>query len=373
MIVIWLTIIGILQEVSNQSNEQYMQRCLQLAANGLGHTAPNPLVGCVIVHQGKIIGEGYHQRYGEAHAEVNAIRSVANQELLKQSTLYVNLEPCAHHGKTPPCSDLIIDKKIPRVVIGSKDIHSIVSGKGIEKLTNAGVDVKVDVLVNECYELNKRFFTYHKHKRPYIILKWAQTKDGFIDKERNTLDKGINWITGSATKRLVHLWRAQEAAILVGTNTVRNDNPSLTVREVEGENPIRIVIDKNLSLKNDFNIFNRDAKTIVFNSLREEIINPQLSYCKLDFDGTQLSQLLNHLYKQEIQSVIIEGGAFTLNQFITQNLWDEARVLTGNVSFGKGLKAPAISAQQFDQINIGNDSLRTYNNPTAGQPNSTFS
>jgi len=339
-----------------------MQRCLQLAENGLGQTAPNPLVGCVIVHNGKIIGEGYHQRFGEAHAEVNAFRSVMNQDLLKESTLYVNLEPCAHYGKTPPCSDLIIEKNIPRVVIGNIDIHSSVSGKGIKKLQSAGVDVTVSVLENECTELNKRFFTYYKYKRPYIILKWAQTKDGFIDKERINDEKGINWITSPDTKRLVHLWRSQEQAILVGKNTVINDNPALTVREVAGKNPVRLVVDKNLSLNEHFNIFNNEAQTIVFNRLKSEVENQQPKLIQLSFDGTELNQLLHHLYEQRIQSVIVEGGAYTLNQFISSNLWDEARVLTGNVSFESGLKAPALRGKVSEEMILDTDILKLYYN-----------
>lgn len=349
----------------NDIDIYFMQRCLQLAENGLGNTSPNPLVGCVIVHQNRIIGEGFHRQYGEAHAEVNAIRSVANQDLLSESTLYVNLEPCAHHGKTPPCCDLIIEKKIPRVVIGSKDIHSLVAGRGIERLQTAGVDVKVGVLEKECWNLNKRFFTYHLYKRPYIILKWARSGDGFLDRDREANELGVNWITSESTKRLVHLWRSQEDAILVGRNTVSVDNPSLTVREVIGKNPIRIVIDRQLSLRGDYNIFNEDAQTIIFNEKKNEVVSENLRHIKIAFDGTELQQLLHHLYEMNVQSIIIEGGAYTLNQFIEKNLWDEARVLTGNVLFNSGLNAPIIHQNSREVKQLETDKLELFYNSSA--------
>lgn len=324
--------------------EFYMQRCLQLAMNGIGHTAPNPLVGCVIVHNDKIIGEGYHRQFGKAHAEVNAIDAVDNKTLLQESTLYVNLEPCAHHGKTPPCADLIIEKRIPQVVIGTKDPHSVVAGKGIEKMQKAGIEVKVNVLRQECQFINRRFFTYHHFQRPYIILKWAQTKDGFIDKIRKPEESGVNWITGETSKRLVHQWRAKESAILVGKTTVVNDNPTLTVREVVGKNPLRVVIDRDCSIPSSSNVFNHEANTIVFNSKKNERVNQHLEYFKIEFDGTQLGTILHELYERKIQSILIEGGAYTLNAFIEQNLWDEARLFVGDVSFENGLLAPILKA-----------------------------
>jgi len=339
-----------------------MQRCLELASNGLGHTSTNPLVGCVIVYKGKIIGEGFHRKYGEAHAEVNAIRSVVNQDLFTESTLYVNLEPCAHHGKTPPCSDLIIEKKIPRVVIGSKDIHSLVAGRGIKRLQDAGVEVTVGVLEQVCWDLNKRFFTYHQFKRPYVILKWAQSKDGFLDRDREENETGVNWITSESTKHLVHLWRSQEDAILVGRKTVEIDNPALTVRDVIGKNPLRIVIDKQLSLHHDYNIFSTEARTIVFNEKTNEVVSENLQHIKINFDGSELQQLLHHLYENNIQSIIIEGGAFTLHQFIEQNLWDEARVLTGDVFFNSGLKAPTIRSNANEVRQLDTDKLEVFYN-----------
>lgn len=345
---------------SPAEHDDYMQRCIQLARGGLGLTAPNPLVGCVLVADGKIIGEGYHQHYGEAHAEVNAIHHVKDKSLLKDATLYVNLEPCAHHGKTPPCSDFIISQGIPRVVIGSRDPHSLVAGKGIDKLIRAGIEVTVGVLEKECYELNKRFFTYHEKQRPYIILKWAQTQDGFIDKVRNEENVGINWITGPDTQRLVHLWRSQEDAILVGANTVRNDNPSLTVREVKGKQPWRLVIDKQLALGHELNVFNSHARTTVFNALKTHQVNEHLDLVQLNFDGTELRQLLQYLYEHEVQSIIIEGGAYTLQQLLAQGLWDEARVLTGKVKFENGLAAPLLHLAPDAQFFLGDDTLHIY-------------
>lgn len=345
---------------SPTEHDVYMQRCIQLAMGGLGHVAPNPLVGCVIVANGKIIGEGYHQHYGEAHAEVNAIHHVQDKALLQHATLYVNLEPCAHHGKTPPCSEYIISQGIPRVVIGSRDPYSLVAGKGIEKLQAAGVDVTVGILEKECYALNKRFFTYHEQQRPYIILKWAQTQDGFIDGVRYEGNVGVNWITTPDTQRLVHLWRSQEEAILVGKNTVHNDDPSLTVRAVQGNHPLRFIIDKNLELNPRSNVFDGSVPTTVFNAQRDETIKEHLRFVKLNFDGTVLHQIMKHLYECDVQSIIIEGGAYTINQFLDQHLWDEARVLTGKVNFEQGLKAPFINATPSFNKDLGRDTLDIY-------------
>jgi diaminohydroxyphosphoribosylaminopyrimidine deaminase/5-amino-6-(5-phosphoribosylamino)uracil reductase len=345
---------------SPTEHDVYMQRCIQLAMGGQGLTAPNPLVGCVIVANGRIIGEGYHQHYGEAHAEVNAIHHVKDKSLLKEATLYVNLEPCAHHGKTPPCSEYIISQGITRVVIGSRDPHSLVAGKGIEKLQNAGVAVTVGVLEKECYELNKRFFTYHEQQRPYIILKWAQTQDGFIDRVRTENRAGINWITGAETKRTVHLWRSQEGAILVGKNTVLNDDPSLTVRAVQGNHPLRFVIDKNLEVNPRATVFDGKVPTTVFNAIKTQKVKENLNRVQLNFDGTELHQIMQYLYEHEVQSIIIEGGAFTLQQFIEQGLWDEARVLTGKVKFENGLAAPVLHQTPNAQSTIGEDILHIY-------------
>lgn len=347
-------------------DEKYMLRCLELAKQGLGNVAPNPMVGCLIVHQNNIIGEGYHQQYGEAHAEVNAINSVTDKNLLSESTLYVNLEPCAHYGKTPPCSDLIIKNKIPKVIVGCIDSFSEVSGKGIQKMKNAGIEVIVGILEKESREINKRFFTFHEKKRPYIILKWAQTQDGFIDIDRSfdsaQDDKEINnWITNSYSKKLVHQWRSKEAAIMIGTNTAINDNPKLTVREMEGKNPIRVILDLNLRLPDHLHIFDQSVLTLIINHKKTEK-NNNIEYVRINKSENPLPELLNELYKREIQSVIIEGGAQLLTAFLKQNLWDEARVFTGNKNFKRGLKAPSITIDSLNTIAFDGDVLNTYIN-----------
>jgi diaminohydroxyphosphoribosylaminopyrimidine deaminase/5-amino-6-(5-phosphoribosylamino)uracil reductase len=329
-------------------HEYFMQRCLQLASQGMGRVAPNPMVGAVIVFEDIIIGEGYHQEFGKAHAEVNAITSVKDQELLKHATIYVNLEPCAHHGKTPPCADLIVEKGIPRVVIGCTDSFAKVAGKGIQHLKQNGVEVITDVLHDEAREFNKRFFTFHENKRPYVVLKWAQSKDGFIDRIRNG-EKGVHWITGKKEQRLVHQWRSEESAILVGKNTVLNDDPSLTVREVSGRNPLRIVIDSQGSLPLSYRIFNDEAPTLQYNSLLEETVNQHHTRVKIPFDDKVVAHILNNLHQREIQSLIVEGGAQTLQHFLDAGLWDEARIFEGDAEFGQGLKAPVVGnlAWQF--------------------------
>lgn len=316
----------------------FMQRCLDLALLGIGDVAPNPMVGCVIVHEGLIIGEGYHQKYGEPHAEVNAIRSVKDQDKLIESTLYVSLEPCAHFGKTPPCCDLIIEKRIPRVVVGMVDPFAKVAGKGIERMRQAGIEVIVGLLEPECRELNRRFFTFHEQKRPYILLKWAQTLDGFIDTDR-TETQHPSWITNSLAKRLVHKQRSEESAILVGTNTAVYDNPSLTVREWTGNQPIRIVIDRTARLDTNLHIFDGAVPTIVFTA-EDKQDQQNLNYVRLDFNHDILPQLLSELYKRNILSLIVEGGSQLLGSFLRIGLWDEAFVYTGNQFFGKGVEAP---------------------------------
>lgn len=313
-----------------------MQRCLQLAQNGLGTTYPNPLVGSVIVHNQKIIGEGWHKKAGEPHAEIVAINSVKNKELLKEATLYVNLEPCSHFGKTPPCSHRIVELGIPKVVIGCRDYASHVNGKGIEYLKSHKVEVIEGVLEKEATELNKRFFTFHQKKRPYIILKWAETKNGFFAPKNNEQ----KWITNTYTKQLVHKWRTEEQAILIGKNTAKIDNPQLNARLWKGNNPTKVIIDKNLELPLDLNIFN-NGKTLIFNSLKKETVN-NLQFIQINFEENMLPELLHQLHENNIQSIIIEGGAFTLNQFIQQNLWDEARILVGNTSWKDGIKAPEL-------------------------------
>ena len=321
----------------------FMQRCLDLAILGMGDVAPNPMVGCVIVHDGIIIGEGYHQKFGQPHAEVNAIRSVKNQELLAQSTLYVSLEPCTHFGKTPPCSDLIIENRIPRVVIGTIDPFAKVAGKGIERMQNAGIQVEVGVLEKECHEQNRRFFTFHEKKRPYILLKWAQTLDGFIDTDR-TETQHPTWITNALSKRLVHKQRSEESSILIGTNTAEYDNPALTVREWTGNQPVRLVIDRTGRLDSGLHIFDKKAPTWVFTREEQSDIE-NLQFISLDFGLNILPQMLSELYKRDILSVIVEGGSVLLNSFLDAGLWDEAFVYTGNQFFGKGVAAPHISGE----------------------------
>lgn len=344
-------------------HEKYMQRCIQLAGLGAGDVAPNPMVGSVIVYHGKIIGEGYHRKYGGPHAEVNAINSVSDQEMLKKSTLYVSLEPCAHHGLTPPCSDLIIKKEIPAVVIGTVDPFSEVAGKGIEKLETTGIKVVSGVLENECRELNKRFFTFHERKRPYVILKWAQTIDGFIDVERSPESFGEpTWITGDLALSLVHKIRSEESAILVGTNTAEKDNPSLTVRHWPGKNPYRLVLDKKLRLPGSLNLFDGLEKTLVFNFRKNEE-QGRITFVKIDSEKEILPQIMEELYRRNILSVIVEGGRKLLESFFYTGLWDEAHVFIGETCFYDGIRAPQIKGKLVASETLGNDQLKIFKNP----------
>ncbi len=335
-----------------------MQRCLELAALGIGNVSTNPMVGAVIVHDEKIIGEGYHHKYGEAHAEVNAINQVISNfsdsaELLNQSTLYVSLEPCAHYGKTPPCADLIIKHKIPRVVIGCRDPFDAVNGKGIEKLTEAGSNVTVGVLEKECQWLNRRFFTRVQKHRPYVILKWAQTRDGFFAPSDHTQV----WITGPESRRLVHQWRGEEDAVLVGKTTAAMDDPQLSVRYAKGRHPKRVVIDRKLELNKNLNIFDQSIETLVFNEILTEI-DGKIKYIALeDFDRYVPQYILYQLYLQDIQSLIIEGGAHTLNSFIEAGLWDEARIFTGPDDLENGIRSPEINGMTEGEFFIGTDKL----------------
>ncbi len=328
-----------------RTDEQYMMRCLDLAQMARGNTAPNPMVGSVIVHNGLIIGEGFHQKKGEPHAEVNAIANVQDKSLLPTSTMYVSLEPCSHHGKTPPCTGTIIRHKIPRVVIGVKDPNPLVNGKGIKILEENGINVISGIKENQCKELNKRFFIYNLFSRPYIILKWAQTKDGFIDYNRpaNT-PKEPTWITNEIDRALVHKWRSEEASILVGTNTADKDNPRLNTRDWAGNDPLRMVIDRQLRLPSHLSIFDQTIPTIIFNDKKEEKeANPE--YVKLNFKENIPLQISEFLYKRKIQSIIVEGGQQLINNFVLKGLWDEARVFTGNVFFYEGVKAPQIQGK----------------------------
>lgn len=337
------------------THQKYIARCIQLAKNGLGTTYPNPLVGSVIVHNDKIIGEGWHQKAGEPHAEVNAIQSVKDKSLLKKATIYVSLEPCSHFGKTPPCADLIIEHQIPNVVIGTIDSFAKVCGQGIQKLKEAGCYVTVGVLENECQELNKRFFTFHNKKRPYIILKWAQTQDGFIAPDKilrqaqNDKPKPV-WITNAYSRQLVHKWRSEEQAILVGTNTVIEDNPSLTTRDWFGQNPVRIVLDKNYKISKESVIFDSSALTICIGS--DEI----------NFSKSIASEVVKLLFEHNIQSVIIEGGTKTLQTFIDANLWDEARIFESKSKFENGIKTPIFKGLEQKRQTIINDQLIIYSN-----------
>ncbi|MCX2763381.1 bifunctional diaminohydroxyphosphoribosylaminopyrimidine deaminase/5-amino-6-(5-phosphoribosylamino)uracil reductase RibD [Aquimarina muelleri] len=344
------------------THQKYMQRCIQLAKNGLGTTYPNPMVGSVIVHNNKIIGEGWHYEAGKPHAEVNAIASVKKTSLLKESTIYVSLEPCSHFGKTPPCSDLIIAKGIKKVVIGTIDTFDKVSGSGVQKLMSAGCDVIVGVLEKECADLNKRFFTFHNKKRPYIILKWAETKDGYIA-PASTKKREPVWITNAYSRQIVHKWRAEEQAILVGNQTVLKDNPKLTIRDWFGKNPIRVVIDRSSKIPKDSSVLNLTTQTILITSEKHKNTNSDtLIYEIVDSQKCTTEEICAILYKHNIQSVIIEGGSHTIQSFIDKNLWDEARVFTGNTIFESGIKAPVYKGKMVSEERIKTDVLKTYQN-----------
>lgn len=333
-----------------------MFRCLELAAKGAGSVAPNPMVGAVVVLDDKIISEGYHQHYGGPHAEVNALKAVPD-ELLQKATLYVSLEPCAHYGKTPPCANLIIQKKIPKVVIGCRDPFIEVNGKGIEKLKKAGVEVVYGALEKECIHFNQRFFTFHEKKRPYIILKWAQTSDGFMA----AAHPSRLYISNDYTNRLVHQWRAQEAAILIGSHTALADDPALTVRLVEGKNPVRLLLDRNLQVPTSLRLFDQTVKTIVFNTQKQEQ-KDNLLYYRLPNEKSLLRPMLQALYQLNIQSVLVEGGAGLLHSFIEEELWDEARVITNTQLFSQeGLSSPPLqNGERIKTEKILTDTIAYY-------------
>lgn len=328
-------------------HEKYIKRCIQLAKNGLGTTYPNPLVGSVIVYDGKIIGEGWHKKAGEPHAEVHAINSVKDKSLLSQSTIYVSLEPCSHFGKTPPCCNLIVAQNIPNVIIGTRDPFAKVAGNGIRKLIEAGKNVTVGVLEDECNELNRRFFTFHNQKRPYIILKWAETEDGYIAPDSKEEQKPV-WITNPYSRQLVHKWRTEEQGILIGTQTAIDDNPSLTARDWKGKHPVRIVLDKKERISKENAIFDSSAPTIL---ITEKEIN---------FSQNLAKEVCDYLFKKEIQSVIIEGGSRTIQTFIDAQLWDEARVFKGITHFSSGTIAPKITGKIIKEQKIGCDQLLIY-------------
>ncbi|MBW7870891.1 MAG: bifunctional diaminohydroxyphosphoribosylaminopyrimidine deaminase/5-amino-6-(5-phosphoribosylamino)uracil reductase RibD [Flavobacteriia bacterium] len=334
-------------------DELMMKRCIELAENGLGMTYPNPVVGCVIVRNGRIISEGWHQKAGEAHAEVNAVNKIKDKEILKECEIYVSLEPCSHFGKTPPCSDMIVRYGFKRVIVGISDPNSKVNGQGIERMRDAGIEVKVGVLENECAELNKRFFCFHQNKRPYIILKWAQTADGFMAAE-NHVQK---WITNQYSKQLVHLWRSQEQSVLVGYNTAKIDNPQLNLRLWSGNQPVRAVIDRDLSLDSKLHLFDGSQQTIIFSD-KEDSSRPDV--IQLKFDENLEESILEELYKSGLQSVIIEGGRKTLDRFISNGLWDEARIFSSSENWVSGIKAPLINGKLTEQKAIGCDSLKIF-------------
>ncbi len=335
-----------------------MYRCLLLAKKGLGITRPNPSVGAVVVLEDAIIGEGYTSAYGGNHAEVNAINSVVDKAQLKTATLYVTLEPCAHTGKTPPCADLILKHRIKRVVIGCVDANSLVAGKGIARLKSAGCEVLVGVLEKECLQHHKRFFTVQNKQRPYVILKWAETKDGFIAPKEKKQQAPV-WISNAFSQQLVHKWRSEEHAILVGTNTVVADNPTLTVRHWSGNNPVRVVLDAHCRIPSDAAVFNSAAKTIVLCQLGTAVpVRENCIFECINFSKNIASQICNVLQEYQIQSVIVEGGAQTLQAFIDENLWDEARVFQGVILFDEGVKAPVFESKNSIETRIKDDVLK---------------
>jgi diaminohydroxyphosphoribosylaminopyrimidine deaminase/5-amino-6-(5-phosphoribosylamino)uracil reductase len=339
--------------------EMYMKRALELAAQGMGNVAPNPLVGCVIVYEDQIIGEGFHQRYGGAHAEVNAINSVDDKSLLQKSTLYVTLEPCNHQGLTPACTELIITHKIPKVVIATVDPNPLVSGKGIARLREVGIQVELGLLEEEARWMNRRFNTFHEKQRPYIILKWAETQDGFMDILRENGETGSFAISGKESKVMVHRWRTEESAILVGSRTVFIDNPQLTARHWEGKDPVRIVIDANLKVPRTHRIFEDRGRTIVFNRLETRPIF-NIEYVQLNFAEEILPRIMDYLRYEKLTSVIVEGGAATLGRFLELGLWDEIRRFKAPMKLEAGLKAPIIDGIPAETLQVGDDILEVY-------------
>jgi diaminohydroxyphosphoribosylaminopyrimidine deaminase/5-amino-6-(5-phosphoribosylamino)uracil reductase len=348
------------------THEIYMRRCLELAQRAKGHTAPNPMVGAVLVHNDRIIGEGWHHFYGAAHAEVNCLKNVAkaDKHLIQDSVMYVNLEPCAHYGITPPCATRLVEEKVKKVVIANTDPFEKVSGKGIKILEAGGVAVETGVLEKEGLWVNRRFFCFHQQKRPYIILKWAQTKDGFMA----PADKTRLQITGDVANKLVHKWRTEEGAIMVGATTALNDNPQLTARLHEGNNPVRIALDRNLQLPHTHHLFDSSAPTWIINE-QHETLDGNVHFVKLPFGDALLPQLLHRLYNNKILSLIVEGGAMLLSSFINAGLWDEARIFTGNVSLQNGIAAPALNNRELVFTNtIGDDSLQVFVNKNSAYP-----
>lgn len=334
----------------------FMNRAFELAQLGLGSVSPNPMVGCVIVHDNRIIGEGWHKKYGGPHAEVNAINNVQDKSLLHESTAYVTLEPCTHHGKTPPCVNLLIEHQLKQVIIANQDPNPLVNGGGIKRLKSAAISVETDLLAKNGREINKRFFTSIERKRPYIILKWAQTADGFIARE----NFDSKWISNKYSRKLVHKWRAEEDAILVGTNTAKYDNPSLNVRGWKGKDPLRLVIDKQLKLSPELNLYDSSIPTICYNSLKDQE-SENLVFKKIN-DLNFIGDILNDLHKRKIQSLIVEGGSALLNSFIEKGLWDEARVFTSKKTFESGIESPTLIKSPFSERDIKGDKLSVFRN-----------
>lgn len=336
-----------------------MQRCIQLAENGLGKTYPNPMVGAVIVHQNKIIGEGWHQKSGEPHAEVRAVASVKDKNLLKESTLYVSLEPCNHFGKTPPCCNLILENNIPTIVVGCEDSFEKVAGSGIKRLQNEGKNVTVGILEKEALNLNKRFFTYHQKKRPYIILKWAESMDGFLAPLNQEVGKPF-WLTELPAQRLVHKWRTEEQAILVGTKTALIDNPKLNIRHWHGNVPLRISIDLHNKLTPDLHLMDESQRTLIYVSEKQNIGRENLEFQTIQNHTLLLKEMMDDLYRRGMQSLIVEGGAQLLNSFIHAQLWDEARVFVSPKALLKGVKSPQLNSKPAKTESIENDTLNYY-------------
>jgi diaminohydroxyphosphoribosylaminopyrimidine deaminase / 5-amino-6-(5-phosphoribosylamino)uracil reductase len=338
-------------------SQLFMQRALQLARLGAGAVSPNPMVGCVIVHDGKIIGEGWHRKYGEAHAEVNAINAVLDKSLLSESVVYVTLEPCSHFGKTPPCADLLIKHKVKKVVVCNYDPNPLVAGQGIEKLRKAGIEVEIGLWEEEGMDLNKRFFTYIEKKRPYIILKWAESADGFIAKKNYESVQ----ISNLLSRRFVHKMRSEEDAIMVGTNTVKYDNPKLDTRFWTGKNAVRVLIDKNLSLPENLNIFDNSQKTICYatvarSATSRSILENTTEVVLQKDDFRSINELvLQDLYQRKMQSIIIEGGTILLQSFIDSGLWDEAFILKSKLNLEDGIKAPVIEGREVLRENLGDN------------------
>ena len=331
----------------------FMQRALDLAERGKGTVRPNPLVGCVLVHEGNIIGEGYHEQYGGPHAEVNAIASVTDPKLLTDATAYVSLEPCSHWGKTPPCANLLVEKGIKSVVVATLDPNPLVAGKGVKLLEQAGISVQVGLLEQEARWQNRRFFCQQEKHRPYVILKWAETQDGFIARE----NFDSKWISGTQSRQLVHQWRAEEQAILVGKNTALHDNPRLNVRDWTGSDPIRVVLDSKLELSADLYLFDQQIPTLCYNTLKNETL-PNLEWVVLS--ELSLEALLADLHRRHIQSVLIEGGSQIINQFLAAGLWDEARIFTAPIEFERGIAAPQLTQTPAESHAIGEDQLDLY-------------